>query len=364
MAKTSRALIYSALLSATASVNAADLNIHGFMSVGGGFLSNDEITDPVTGQQSGYAGYDDAASFSPDTIIGLQFNSQVNDKTSVTAQLVSRGIDDYDTEASWAYASYDVTDDLTVKVGRIRTPFYYFSEFLEVGYAYNWIRPNPLVYRLDFISSIDGIDLTQNFTAGSLDGSVKVYYGRDDFNDLALTDSIRVDGEIKNFGGVILNLSLDNVSTRFSYHQAEATSEASDPSFVLASQLSAEDESYSFVEAAIAYDDGNWFAFGEWTAIETDILFDNDDTAYMLSAGKHFDNLMLHITYANVEEDGESNRLVTEDTEQQSIALGVRYDFDTGTAFKFEVEQYDRDLGSDALDNDAVLYSFAVDTVF
>lgn len=56
-------------------------------------------------------------------------------------------------------------------MGRLRIPFFYYSEFLEVGYAYNWVRLPSDIYNISF-SSFDGIDFTQRFSIGSLDNSI------------------------------------------------------------------------------------------------------------------------------------------------------------------------------------------------
>ena len=367
MVKPFSALLSSALFMTTGAVNAADVNINGFLSVGGGQLSNDKI-------EEGFAGYDDKTSFIPDGIIGIQLSSQINDKTSATAQLVSRGTADYDTEAAWAYITYQLTDDLSAKVGRIRTPLFYYSDFLEVGYAYNWIRPSPLVYRFDFGSSLDGVDLTKSFSIGNAEGSIQAYYGRLSGVDLEFTDTISVEGDTTDFTGIALNLSNGNLNGRLSYHQADFSSELTNPALVTVDPsfaiFNAEEESVTFYEAALVYDDGNWFAMGEWTSFETNLRYDLDDTAYLLSAGKRFNDVMVHATYAKQEEDSEPGRLFTDDTERQTMALGIRYDYDAGTAFKFEIEQLDVDLGDQqnpllpSTDDSTVLYSFAIDVVF
>lgn len=136
---------------------ADDLRINGFISVGASMMDSNDAS---------IAGADNQGGFKQDTILGLQVSKQVNDSISVTGQLVSRGSDDYSTEAAWAFVTYAANDDLDLRMGRLRIPAFYYSDFLEVGYTYNPIRPAEEVYRLPF-SSMDGVDLTQSFSSGN-----------------------------------------------------------------------------------------------------------------------------------------------------------------------------------------------------
>ena len=141
------------LLSSAQFANAADddLGIYGFLSVGASMLVNnneneDKGVDGVT-----LDGFDDqSGNFKQDAIFGLQITKQINESTSATGQLVSRGTSDYNTEASWAFVTYNANKDLDLRMGRLRIPFFYYSEFLEVGYAYNWIRTPSDVYSIPF----------------------------------------------------------------------------------------------------------------------------------------------------------------------------------------------------------------------
>ncbi|PHS66291.1 MAG: hypothetical protein COB09_02165 [Thalassobium sp.] len=363
-------LAAAVLLACSPAAFSDDLNINGFVSVGASVLSN---TDVHIGD------YDDNASFSNDTIVGLQISKQVNDTTSATAQLVSRGTEDYNTEAAWAYITYAATEDLDVRFGRLRTPFFYYSDFLEVGYAYNWIRPSGEVYRLDTFSSINGVDFTQRFSTGSVDGSVQFYYGRfsDDFTPVDETYNI----ELRNFTGVVLNLTQGDFGARLSYHQADmympelgTKTGALDGLITAATGAGVGDkfvpdgETTSFYEAAVTYDNGDMFFIAEWTALNHETAIFNDDTGYMVSAAKRFDDTTIHLTYSNQSDELESGTvgLIQKNLEgkESSITLGARFDYDTSTAFKVEAQYQDEDTYLGAPGESGMLYSVAVDLVF
>ena len=292
MNKTSALSLLTAMAVLVPIAHANDLNINGFLSVGANILDDDKAS---------IAGADNQGGFKQDTVLGLQVQKQINDTTSATGQLVSRGSDDYSTEAAWAFVTYAANDDLDLRMGRLRIPFFQYSDFLEVGYAFNWVRPPSEVYRVPF-SSLDGIDLTQRFSSGNIDGSVQVYYGR--FDGEFDTGADQYDSDFRNFAGVAFSANMGNFGTRLSYHQAEITMETEDTTTVLGGAVGAakaigavpngvnvgaatsnpklagftgvgdskatENFNFSgqtsyFYEAALTYDNGTYSAVAEWT---------------------------------------------------------------------------------------------------
>ncbi|MBL4868399.1 MAG: hypothetical protein JKY67_18695 [Pseudomonadales bacterium] len=129
----------------------ARLKFNGFVSAG--LSRSDEAADSIIGVS-------DQNNYLVDTIFGLQVNAKINDKTSAVLQLVGRGIDANNVLAEWGYLSHAFTPNVTVRIGRLRVPFYVASEYIEVGYAYPWVRPPIDVYTLVPITSYYGTDIT------------------------------------------------------------------------------------------------------------------------------------------------------------------------------------------------------------
>lgn len=50
---------------------------------------------------------------------GIQFNAEINDKTSAVVQILARGRDNYDAEVQWAYIDYKLLPSLTWRGGRV-----------------------------------------------------------------------------------------------------------------------------------------------------------------------------------------------------------------------------------------------------
>ena len=364
------ALAAAVLFSCSPAAFSSDLQINGFMNITAGVLSTDEIS---------LDGYDDEVSFDNGTLVGLQMTQQVNDSTSATLQLISRGSQDYETEASWAYITYSPSADTDIRVGRLRTPMFYYSDFLEVGYAYNWVRPPSLVYRMDMLSSISGVDITQRFSAGSVDGSVQLYTGRfaDDIDLYGDTYNI----EMRRVAGLVVSMNYGNFGARVSYHQAAISMDidpaGSRPLDQLAglATLNAVGEDFvpdedksKFYQASLTYDNGSQSMVAEWTSLEHETAILNDDSAYLISAAQRLGDVTLHLTYTATEDDLESGTIgvIQEQAElkESSIILGTRYDYDSGTAFKFDIQYNDEETVNGADGESGVLYNVGMSLVF
>ena len=146
-------LLAAAVGLATGSAQAADIRIDGFASVVYGQTLN---KDEGSFQD---AKYDSEANYQADSLYGIQFRADISEGLSATAQILGKGAEDYDAKIAWAYFTYQLNDSFTVKAGRQRLPYFLYSDFLDVGYAYHWIAPPSEVYELGGFDNIDGVNL-------------------------------------------------------------------------------------------------------------------------------------------------------------------------------------------------------------
>lgn len=107
----------SALALAVSPVMAAEVRIDGFANFAAGQMLSDS-------EDGSLYGYDEDVNFKPETSYGIQFRGDLQEKLSVTAQIVGKGDEDYEAEVTWAYLTYEVTDELSVKLGRSRVPHF------------------------------------------------------------------------------------------------------------------------------------------------------------------------------------------------------------------------------------------------
>lgn len=358
-------------LAAAPSVQASDIQINGFMNVIAGVSSNDEID---------VSGYDESISYTQDSLMGLQFHKRVNDSTSATVQLVARGLEGFNAEAAWAYVTYEVDDNTDIRMGRFRTPLYHYSDFLEVGYAYNWVKPSSLLYVQSELSSMNGADITRRFTVGGNDASVQAYVARFGGDIMLGPDSYEMN--LKDSVGLVFNIATGDFSTRLSVHKASLSIDV-DPAgdrgldhylagaifLGFGDEYTVDDLETYYYQTSLTYDNGSTSAIAEWTYLTSDSALLNDTTSYMVGAAQRFgEATTVHLTYAakeDVLESGAVGQLQKGgENKESSIILGVRYDYDTSTALKLEAEHNDEEIVVGADGESGMLYRVGVNLVF
>lgn len=332
------------------SVALAEVKINGFASVGGGYFDSDTM--------GSYGGVGDSFASDPFNKLGLQVKADINSVTSVTGQLVAKGAEDYNIEAEWLYATFSLNDSNDFRLGRIRVPYFYYSDFLDVGYAYPWITPPREVYNRIPFSTIDGGDFVNTHDLGIMTGTFQVYYGD------AEGDGVQVE----NAFGFNYSLAFDWLTLRASYNIGEVSIDG------------AFEEDGAFYGLAANVDLGGFLFNTEITQIDMDDhVFVADDMAYHAMLGYRFGNFIPHITYAVKEED-ELNTLdlstgipvVQSESTDSSLTIGLRYDYSSSTALKIEYTQVDNESPNygipgfipDPTERDGELIAFVIDTVF
>lgn len=154
-----RALLLFYLLILPSESFAFTYSFSGFASFGAGHVSEPDLT---------FGDYDDHWGVDTDTMVGLQFQTPLWERLGLTIQGISRGYsyDDhlsrYEPELDWLFLSYELTSNLRIRTGRLRMPHYLYSETLEVGYSYIWVRPPVDVYTpaLESFRNFNGADIT------------------------------------------------------------------------------------------------------------------------------------------------------------------------------------------------------------
>ncbi len=376
------------LAMAVPSVQAAELNFSGFLSVGGGMVDDDYETGP------NYGGYEEDITFDR-SLLGLQVTGQVNEKVSATAQLIARKNDGYEVSAEWAYLTWQASDNIKLRGGRLRTPFYIYSDFLDVGYSYGWITPPREVYYLPF-NNVDGIDLYATQTLGIFDTSVQVYFGS--FDDEFNLDGVDTAAKTRNQMGIAATLGRDWWTLRAAYHETDLSVNVNgailDPgsgltlgqflvglpsqfSFV-APRVLVEEDKASFVQIGFTIDTGRFVAAAEHVEFEPEnSLFAKNIREYVMG-GIRTGDWLFHITAARADDEavnlaegipvapqttvliGTLNAIAEAQADKRDvISLGARWDVASGVALKLQVDDVD-----DEARGDQKVFSIAVQTVF
>lgn len=204
-------LALAVMLACSSQAANAEVRINGFASIVGG--------QSLDKNQELY-GYDDEFNFKNESMFALQVSADLQDNLSATAQVVAKGKDNFNAEFEWAYLTYQLSDESQISAGKMRLPFFRYSDFLDVGYAYNWIRPPQSIYDLSF-STYEGISYLHNTTLGEWDSTLQVLYGG--FNDKIVALGSERDSKLTNLTGINWSVSRDWFSARAAYLQAKTT---------------------------------------------------------------------------------------------------------------------------------------------
>lgn len=357
----------------------AEIRINGFGSIyGGQTLDKDDV----------FIDYDNELNFETDSLFAIQISADVSDDLSATAQIISRGKYNWDAEFEWAYLSYNVSENLNIKAGRLRFPNYYYSEFIDVGYAYHWIKPPNDVYASE-LTSYDGISALYTTYLGDFEHKLLLGFGsaesftrqpgnQGDFSDMF---TINYDVNYNAYTAKLIYLSgeldfrnpgLDGLANIFSPISEQ---------YVYDHVLMLEDRT-SYLSFALNADWGSFFALGEYALLdfEREYMHAHDEKRFMLSGGYRFNDFTLHYTYSsNKSEDPENvvsdipagdaytplrlaaaGILVASRGESETHTFGIRYDFHPSAAAKLEYISNSEKIS----DVDLQLIRFGVDFVF
>ena len=147
-----------------------NVNFAGFASFGyAKAIDEDTKTNPYTGQEaSGLDGITEEGEYRDYNKFGFRLDADLGDKLSFATQMFVDGTTDYDPSFDWIYINYAITPSVNVSVGRMILPLYMYSDYFDVGYAYQWIRPPDAVYGGgNNVKTGDGLRLTWRSDMGS-----------------------------------------------------------------------------------------------------------------------------------------------------------------------------------------------------
>lgn len=259
----------------------------------------------------------------------------------------------------WAFASYMLNDNVTIRAGRIRYPLLLLSDVAEAGYAYPWIRPPVEVYNGIPFNTLDDVDvLIEGFSVGGFDLQVQPYVGSKDEDLFIQTFGFEFGTELDNMMGVKLALSSDSVTFNTGYTSFKETIETGVPGIIV------EDldvETYTF---GVSVDHNNLIMMAEYV----DIDYDDPDAgtlgitsydAWYAMIGYRFGKFTPHITYAETNADEPLELFAAGTTffgqdingvpmgflsgtnqlgavSNSTLTVGLRYELTKSSALKFE----------------------------
>lgn len=274
---------------------------------------------------------------------GTKFAGQVewsiSDRFSATAQTLVKQYEDgeWSPRMEWAFVKYEASNELDVRVGRIRPPVYMLSDFLDVNYANPWVRPPTEQYYTVPVTNMDGIDLLWRPDFAGFSWLVQPYYGE---KDLKLTGSGGDYVDIENFG---LNVTAGkgNFTYRAGYWEGDLGMEIgqfkdADMGLDFVCELSSEavacehaqllnldDTNYRFMSLGLTWDNGDYFVQSEAGRAISNTTVLADSNSFYLTGGMRLGLWTPYVTYASFENKLPDNVSESSIELATDIALGI-----------------------------------------
>lgn len=352
--------LYSLFITIPNFAFAHDIELSGFVRVVGGQTLANQDTLGI---------YDNDFSVKPDSIVGLQIDKPITNKLSATAQVTGKLDDENRSGIEWLYLSYRVNNAFKLKVGRLRTSFFSYSDVLDVGYAYHWVKPPTEVYASFFFTNFDGVSASYDWVGKTTSSKIEGFYGQ--FDDEVNFEGIKFAPDVNNYRGVVGTHEIDKLKLRASYFKADVSVKDNRLDILRASltqldQYQAVDflglnGPMTYYQLGASYEQLDYFIHAEWVKLTHDFKLINTASSYYLSAGYILDDYTFHITFANRNDNAvkaipavtlplipeftpliTSYQNITNDIradDQSSWQLGVRWDFTYGMAMKGELKR-------------------------
>lgn len=259
-----------------------------------------------------------------DSNLGVQLTVNATSWLSATVQVLAQRRDHeaMDVEPEWAFIRVQPLDDLTLRAGRMTLPAFLISDFRNVGYANTWLRAPNEVYALSVFRRLDGADLTYRKSIGGSTLTASVLYGDSDLLSAGMRPSI------DDVRGGSLTWEYDGLTLRASRTLADVL-------------IMGIDDGYIFNAFGATWDRDNLILQAEYVQRRATMLGEivAADGHYVM-AGYRFGNVTPYATLAKTKPEYQQAPAHLS-SDQETKALGVRWDAFGSAAIKVQLESID-----------------------
>ncbi|WP_339732717.1 porin [uncultured Pseudomonas sp.] len=277
---------------------------------------------------------------------GAQVNYGITDSIGATLQLTAKPAqDEWKANVEWAYFSWQANDNLMLRVGRLRTPVYMYSESIDVGFSYPWLRLPDEVYSQVQLSNYEGLDAVYNLPLSFGSMAFQVAGGQAKNRDIFAFDGMHDIDYEKVFGANISLATNDFGTLRVGYVEADISTEIEDTVLLggaprAVSFQSLDKQKGKFTSLGYQYDNGTWLTSNEWTSRVIEADGSGSVDAFYLMGGRRFGEFLTHVTYAQLDDDA---------GRQNSWTLGLNYNLLPNVVLKSEFKRVDTSGGYDGV---------------
>lgn len=306
-----------------------------------------------------------------DTRAGLQLGGTLAKGVDVNVQglLANNNNDETRLEISWAYAQFELSPAWFLKAGRYRSPWFLYSDTVDVGYAYPWVRPPVELYTTAAtFHSADGLLLQYRLPLnnGRLQADVHIGRTAGDVN----AKSTRPSHLQMRQAGASVTYSRDATDWFATVvHNKEFLDSATWNAVLahcaaLGSNAPCNDYDFNGLNATqyglgVRRDDGRWMFASEVARNYPGNRLNEQSLAYYVSGGYHLGDVLPYLTFSQLRNLGPKNETrfdaylntiftarQTNQPEQRTWSLGARWDARPGMALKAQVDHVRPDAPS------------------
>jgi hypothetical protein len=317
----------------------------------------------------GTAGASHDWSFGVDSRAGAQLSYHGGRWSAVLQVVAERNLThSWKPVVEWANVQYQLSPELSVRVGRIALPLFLSGDYRKASYALAWVRTPVELYGALPISNSDGIDASYRWNAGAVKNTTQVLFGgtRVRLSDTRSAHTHQLAGWSNTSTVAALTVRATAIRGELEMQLAEdlwaALRQFGPQGAALARRYEPDRKRASVLSIGASYDPGNWFLMGEVGRINAR-SFLGDKTAGYLSGGVRLGSVTPYASYSKVAANtptvvagldlatlappyvpaaqrlnGELNGLLSRIAVQDSASAGLRWDAGSSAALKL---QYD-----------------------
>lgn len=360
------------------------VDFNAFGTAGLVYSSEDQADFVRTQKLARGAGASGRISAEVDSLLAAQLTVTPTPRLSAVVQAVAMHDHEgrFRPEVEWANVRVAVNDHLALRAGRIALPVFFHTETRRVGYVLPWVRTPLEVYELVPLTTNDGIDLTWQTPAGPGINTFQFAFGHSHARFANIRGAAVGKAETRDQFFLANTYETGNWTLRANYGQAHVIIDAFRPLFdafrrfgpegsAIADRYDVDGDLQRFMGASVSWDDGRWFALGEWGRFFSDNALSGREGWYV-TGGRRFGTLTPYATVGGISPHGTLRvtgldlaglpppladqaatlnatlDLVVGTTaaEQFTTGAGLRWDALRNVAVKFQYDRLDTGAGS------------------
>ena len=307
----------------------------------------------------------------PDSKLGVQGSvSMDNKRLSLTTQVVARGASDGKGDLEWLYASYMLTDKITLQAGRQRLPMFYYSASQDIGLALPWTHLPVGPYGWEVVN-YNGGSVRYKDQFGEWSSVANFFVGNEHVKDslwwhTAFGPQSVTNVNWTNIAGTNLTLTKDWFEVRAVYIQNTIKDQQ------ISNAWDSETMTYDYAPSpipvakqqiyglALKTDYQNWLFYGEAINLHhPDLTF--NEFGQNLAVGYRSGKWLPMLTWSRYQSFAMPGGESYFNNDNTTHSASLRYDLTTSSDLKLE---YDSVIGHNYVYSGARLLTLAFDMVF